>query len=678
MLATLSRLLHFTRRLSRQAPYLPGWLAFALLLPAGGQASVLSPAHQPLQPDPEARAIFTATYNELRRGQLTELQATLERLQDYPLAPYLEYQWFRNQVAYRTVNPEQLHAFLARYPDSSFHARLRDEWLEFLGQERQWHTFLQVTNQHGKPTSTRLQCYQLRAEAEVHGQSLSWLDQSASFWRDNQPLPSSCGALGDTLQLLGLLTAADYRQATLDLMRNRQTAQAWAFRQRLSATDQDWLEFWRSARQNPAQRLQALLDRRIRLDATPAELRDELLVDVLQQHGRTHPTQAHQLVQQLTRARLLSETAGQAVFDHLAIRAAWRNQDSTLELFAQVPADARSLEGREWYARTLLRQARWTELITAIAALDASQQQRHEWRYWLAHALQQTDQAETATPLLQELASHRNYYGFLAARQLGIAPQMNARDVPLDPPRLLALSQQDGLIRAAELYFTGFTEDASREWLYTLRDAGPDDWIQAGWLAYHWGWYNRSVDAANRAGLEDALDLRFPLAHLDTLQPLAQQADIELPLILALIRKESLFNPEARSSVGALGLMQVMPATGQQVSRQLQLGLRPEADLLKPEHNLPVGVHYLSGLLQRYDQDPVLAAAAYNAGPTRANAWRSSLGTNTDPLWVERITFAETRDYVKSLLAFREVYAWRLQQEQDRQARLNGNKQPEG
>ena len=149
--------------------------------------------------------------------------------------------------------------------------------------------------------------------------------------------------------------------------------------------------------------------------------------------------------------------------------------------------------------------------------------------------------------------------------------------------------------------------------------------------------------------------------------------------MLALIRKESLFNPQARSRVGALGLMQVMPATGKQVSRTLQLKMHPETDLLKPEYNLPIGINYLASLMQRYDNNPVLAAAAYNAGPTRTNLWQANLGKEIDPLWVERITYGETRDYVKSLLAFREVYAWRLaQQETLRQAQVNLSNPPKG
>ncbi|MBE0505325.1 MAG: lytic transglycosylase domain-containing protein [Marinospirillum sp.] len=651
-------------------------LVFGLLPAASSTSAFFERSYQPLQPDPAARALFTQTYQQLRRGELTDLSEVLTQLQHYPLAPYLEYQLFRNQLAYKVANHEKIQAFLALHSDKAFQSTLRHEWLEELARQQNWPLFLQQAD-NASITSNRLTCFRLQAEAEVFGTSLSWLETTADFWRNNQPLPGNCKVITEKLHLLGLLKPDDYRTAALQLMQNGQTSQARALHSRLKPADQQWLDYWQKGRQNPAAQLQALLNnpRLLRTDTT---LREEILLDLLKNHARTHPTRTEQLIGQLRNKKLLSDTSGWQVQEYIAIRAAQRNRDNSLELFAKVPAAARSAQGQEWYARTLLRAADWARLHQAILQLPDELQANNEWRYWLAHTLIEQQQPHEANQLLQQLAEERSYYGFLAARSLGIPPRMNELETPINPPVLQQLSQQQGMIRSGELYFTGFVEDANREWFQALRGASTEDWIQAGWLARHWGWHDRSVDAANRAGLHDALDLRFPLAHLETLRPLAQQAGLELPLVLALIRKESLFNPQARSSVGALGLMQVMPATGRQVSNQLRMSLKPETDLLLPEHNLPVGVHYLSGLMRRYDNNPILAASAYNAGPSRANSWRNSLGQETDPLWVERITFAETRDYVKSLLAFSEVYAWRLQQEQERQAQLDSLQQPEG
>jgi len=639
-------------------------------------SAFLAPLSSSSQPNAEQRTLFTATYRELARGQLTDLSEILVELQDYPLAPYLEYQLFRNQLAYQLVDEDQLLAFLRHHEGTAYHNKLQNEWLAHLGKNQNWETFSLVAGDQPL-RDTQLECHRLTAEGSLEGKSLSWLEASAQFWRDNQPLPSSCDSLSQSLNELGFLSSDDYWQAALQLMRAGKTQQAWGYREQLSEEQSQFLDFWRRGRLNPANRLQAALNGYTSALETQPQLSNEVLHDLLELHARTHPTQTQNFIQQLQDKQLLTATSAFNIHELMAIRAAWRNAPDTLKLFAKVPEDQRTAEGKEWFARTHLRRGNWEELIPAIQELPEQESQSNEWRYWLAKAYLGNDQVAKAEPLLESLAQVRNYYGFLAASELGLTPKMNAQPAPLIAAPMQALNELPGIQRAGELYLTGFVEDARREWHHTLSDASSATWQQAAWLAQQWGWYDRSVNAIHNAGLHDALELRFPLAHLDQLRPLAREANLDLALVLALIRKESLFNPEARSRVGALGLMQVMPTTGRQVSQQMQLPLHPERDLLKPEYNLPVGVHYLSGLMQRYQNNPILAAAAYNAGPSRANSWQQQLGKNTDPRWVEQITFAETRDYVKSILAFREVYAWRLQQHELQLVRDTPNT-PEG
>ncbi|MDR9468864.1 transglycosylase SLT domain-containing protein [Marinospirillum sp.] len=626
-------------------------------------SAFFGPQPDSFQPSSEKRELFIETYQELKKGQLPDLSETLVELQGYPLAPYLEYQLFRNQLAYQLVDNEQLLSFLRHHQGTAFHDKLKEEWLVQLGSKQDWKTYTLVAGSQAL-NDPQLECYRLQAEGNLQGRSLSWLETSAQFWRDNQPLPSSCEPLRQSLSKLGFLSQDDYWQGALGLMRAGQTQKAWDYREHLSKEQRQFLDFWRRGRLNPANRLQAAVEDRAAELETQPELGNEVLLDLLEQHASSHPSQTQRFIQQLEDKELLTAASAYRVHELLAIRAAWRNAPDTLELFAEVPENRRTAEGREWFARTQLRRGNWQKLVAAIQELPEALSQSNEWRYWLAKAYLQSDQPKTAEPLLESLAQVRNYYGFLAARELGVPPQMNASPAPLNAVPLQALSEKPGIQRAGELYLTGFVEDARREWHHTLAEASTATWQQAAWLAQNWGWYDRSVNAIHNAGSQNALELRFPLAHLDQLRPLAKKANLDLALVLALIRKESLFNPEARSHVGALGLMQVMPTTGQQVSRQLQTPLLAESDLLKPEYNLPIGVHYLSRLMQRYQDNPTLAAAAYNAGPSRASKWQQQLGKDTDPRWVEQITYAETRDYVKSILAFREVYAWRLQQQQ--------------
>lgn len=625
-------------------------------------SAFFTPQSNSFQPSAEKRTLFSTTYQKLKRGQLLDINATLVELQNYPLAPYLEYQLFRNQVAYQEADHNQLISFLRRHQDAAFYSRLKNDWLNQLGQQQDWETYLLVAGSQALNTP-HLECYRLQAQGQLEGKSLSWLETSADFWRNNQPLAASCDPLSQSLKNLGFLNQKDYWQAALGLMRRGNTEEAWRLRQGVSEEQYQQLEQWRRGRLNPARYLEGIVNNSVKGTSDSSEFKNEVLEDILKRYVSSNPGKAQTFIQQLQDKELLSEKARYSLHEQLALRAAWRNAPETLQLFAKVPENQRSAEGKEWFARTQLRLGNWEELIDAIQQLPKATSQTNEWLYWLAHAYLTQDQSDKAKKLLEHLAKQRNYYGFLAARKLGKPPQMNARPAPLSPAPMQALSEKPGIQRAGELFMTGFIEEARREWHQALSGASSASWQQAAWLAQQWGWYDRSVNAIHNAGLHDALELRFPLAYLDQLKPLAHASGLDPALVLALIRKESLFNPTARSRVGALGLMQVMPTTGQQVSQQLQNALITESDLLKPEYNLPIGVHYLAELMQRFKNNPILAAAAYNAGPSRANSWKQRLGKQTDPHWVEQITFAETRDYVKSILAFREVYAWRLEQQ---------------
>ncbi len=666
--------------MSKWKKTLPLLLILLIIFPATSSSSAFFSRQLPIkQPDLKARQIFADNYLVLRRGELIDITAPLEALKHYPLAPYLQQQLFRNQLAYGVIDKQELSNFLAAHPNTAFQQKLQAEWLEELGKTKDWSSFLIETASNPNPLNSRLTCYQITAEAKVTGINLQWMDKAADYWRNNQPLPTNCKQLTKQLDQLGLLSAHDYQQTALKLMREGHTSAARLLQNKLAKTDQQWLTFWLEAKSNPAKKLRALTQKRLSLRADLA-VKDEVLIHLLKQDARRNPTQANQLAKQLFTHRQLSQQALWQLDEYLAIRSAWSsNHKKTAQLFAAIPSKQLTPEGHESYARSQLRQANWSQLLKIIDAFPEALKQKNEWVYWQAQALNKTNQTAAAKALLKPLAKKRHYYGFLAAQHLGLEPQMNALETPLDTNLINQLRYNPGIERAEELFFTGNLEEARQEWRYTLSKAPVEDQIQAAWLANQWGWHHLSVDIAHRAGLNDAVELRFPLAHLETLRPLAEQANLDLPLVLALIRKESLFNPQARSRVGALGLMQVMPATGKQVANRLKLGIKPEADLLKPEYNLPIGVNYLGGLMQRYNNNPVLAAAAYNAGPTKANAWQKSLGKEINPLWVERITYAETRDYVKSLLAFREVYAWRLaQQETLRQAQINSSSPPKG
>ncbi|MCE7958604.1 MAG: lytic transglycosylase domain-containing protein, partial [Acidobacteria bacterium ACB2] len=146
----------------------------------------------------------------------------------------------------------------------------------------------------------------------------------------------------------------------------------------------------------------------------------------------------------------------------------------------------------------------------------------------------------------------------------------------------------------------------------------------------------------------------YPVAHLPLFSREAASHGISTPLLLALVRQESVFSPVARSRAGAVGLMQVMPSTGRLVARRK--GQKGRPDLADPEKNVELGTAFFAGLLSRYDGDVVSALAAYNAGPGRVDRWRRARPGTPEDEFLESIPIAETRDYVRRVLFYREAY----------------------
>ncbi|MDQ6967176.1 MAG: transglycosylase SLT domain-containing protein, partial [Mariprofundaceae bacterium] len=345
----------------------------------------------------------------------------------------------------------------------------------------------------------------------------------------------------------------------------------------------------------------------------------------------------------------------------IALRAAKQHNIQSATWLANLSEKFQNNETRAWHVRILLLQQQWQQIVTAIQAMPESQQLRSRWMYWQAYALQALNQNTAAELLFEKTASGRGYYSFLSADHLSKAYHMNEK--PVERSSLTSLKKEPYIQRAYEWFQLHETNKASREWAQGLRNASRQTWRQALQLAASWGWYERTVQAAARTGAYNALALRFPLAYLNDVQDIAKQTGLQSSLIWGVIRQESVFNANALSHRGARGLMQLMPTTADYISKKSGLGKVDKQDLFLTPINIRLGSLYLKYLLKRFDNQAVLAIAAYNAGPTRVKRWQDQMPVKDMNIWVELIPFNETRRYVQQVMAFTTVYDWRLQQQ---------------
>jgi len=265
-----------------------------------------------------------------------------------------------------------------------------------------------------------------------------------------------------------------------------------------------------------------------------------------------------------------------------------------------------------------------------------------------------------AEAIYAHLARQRGYYGFLAAHRTGRRYALASAQPALDPELVRRVEALPGVQRALELRALNELPEARLEWRWASRRLSDAELVALAEVGRRHDWHRLSVQAAMKAERWSRLDLRFPLAFSETMLDYARRRNLEPSWVYAVARQESAFMTDARSGAGALGLMQVMPATARRTARRFDIALTSNWHLLDPGKNIEIGTRYLAEMYERYGRNRVLASAAYNAGPGRVNRWLRERAPEPIDLWIELIPFRETRGYVRNVLSFALIYSHRL------------------
>ena len=298
----------------------------------------------------------------------------------------------------------------------------------------------------------------------------------------------------------------------------------------------------------------------------------------------------------------------------------------------------------------------WHEVYTPISRGRAG--------YWLGRAYEAAGDSRRARTWYAQAAEHpTSFYGQLAAEKAGaeIRPALAARDGVSDwrgagfaegsAPGAIRLLAAAGHGNRARWFLTSLAGDLETR----------ADFAALGALALEIGRPDAAVRLAKTAAARGhvIMDIYYPVTDLAE-----ASGPIEPALAKAIARQESELNPEAVSPAGARGVMQLMPATARKVARDLGLSYDRGRLTADPLYNARLGATYMAQMLERYDGAHILAAAAYNAGPSRVDRWLATLGDprrGVDPLdWIEHIPFSETRNYVQRVLEGLHVYRARL------------------
>ncbi|NRA40674.1 MAG: lytic transglycosylase domain-containing protein [Pseudomonadales bacterium] len=611
------------------------------------------------------REIYQLASKAVKQDPNVDLATYLSQLEGYPLQPYLEYQYLSQRFS--TVSDQAIRDFLQRYPKHLSSQRLRANWLMYLGRQSQWQRYQAFKTPADNSLSHR--CFEIRASlsgANDEQRESILANQIRQLWLRGATLPSACRQLEQTFE--------NSRWFSQDIIWQRFEM---AYRQYNNSLAKRLLESLSAESKMLANRL---------LDA-------EKFVDFwLIQLTQADNNRGSNRISSASYKRLLKKIAA---VDHLSF-AGLLDQDS-VPLLAKDRQELKILSAwyfakfdaataLDWMAeqkeynsfgfqkktlRYTLQAKRWFDFKQAYERADANLRKESEWRYWYAKSLWWLSQDEakyglsqrqqwlnTAEQEFSALSYRRGFYGLLAAqyvhRDHSFNQSVDLANWPIDA------NFADRFAASIELLLLDDYSQALREWVAASKGLSRDQWRQTAALAYQLGWHERMLRAIVNGSFGATIAEQYPLAFIDSFSKQASTTGIDISWLLAMSRQESGFAPLIRSSKGATGVMQLMPATAQQLCRELELDY-DFAKLKDADFNIMLGSYYVKQLLDRYEQNYILATAAYNAGPHRVDEWLSLREVDEDwAHWVATIPYRETRKYVQSILAFSHYYQQRL------------------
>lgn len=312
----------------------------------------------------------------------------------------------------------------------------------------------------------------------------------------------------------------------------------------------------------------------------------------------------------------------------------------------------------QWRLSQALKQQDWQRLIVDSKQLPSKYKDDLKWKYWYARALIETNETERGRYLLEALANERHYYGFLAASYLRAPANMQHKPLAFSLAEKKRVISYPAAKRAFEFYHLGRYYQARSEWNYLISQLNNKEKLIAAKVANENEWFDRTIFTLANVGYLDDVALRFPKAFDEEINRYANNEKIAPAWAFAIARRESSFMTDAHSPAGARGLMQLMPNT----AKSLKKGKVNRNYLLNAGNNIQLGTRYLKKLLDRNSGNQVLATASYNAGPHRVKSWLKDLKSIPADIWIETIPFKETRNYVKSVLAYQEIYQHKPEQ----------------
>ncbi len=617
-------------------------LIFSFMNTANGQITAQNKADE----------VILEMNQAFKKNDKAQLSRLLPKAKGHDLESWAAYWELR--VRLDQASDSEIQQFFSQYAGTYAEDRLRNDWLLQLGRQREWNTFAQEYPRFRMNDDREVRCYALATEALLSKPETP--AELKRLWYAFRDTEDGCTYTAEKLHDQKKIDVLDvWRKARLAMDNNRPRAAQLALN--IESTELGKQAILIHA--DP----QKYLDKRI---LAITKKRKELSVLALIRVANTDPDKAAQLLEKKW-GLMLNKEEHNWVWAVIGKQAAQKLQDNAHGYFNKV---SRNQDLNDdlliWKTRAALRQGDWKAVVASIDAMDSAKQDP-TWIYWKArgqlalHTAPTDPQRAEATAALQSIASVKGFYEQLALEELGQAITAPPRPAALTPQEKLTAAQNAGLQRALYALSLGLRSEGNREWNYTTNLHTPGgmserELLAAADLACSKQVWDRCINTSDRTKTQIDFDQRFPMPLKETVLRKSKDVQLDPAYVYGLIRQESRFIMDAKSVVGASGLMQVMPATAKWTAKKIGLTNFQVPQLNEHETNVTIGTGYLKLVLDDFDGSMPLAAAAYNAGPSRSRNWRKGPVLEA-AIWAENIPFTETRDYVKKVLSNTTNYA---------------------
>jgi soluble lytic murein transglycosylase len=582
---------------------------------------------------------FLALREASRRGDADRASELAYRLSNYPIPSYVDYYQLKPRL--KDASEEEIRSYLARYSGSAIADRLRNDWLLELGKTGDWVRFDEQYPQFELKDDTQLKCYALTSRA-LKGENVA--QDARALLVSAKDYSEGCVGLIRMLAQNGQFDADDLWAQIRLAAEAGSSAFARRFAPLAGASDAALTQ----AIDKPALT--------VARGAGSGRVAHETFIVALGRAARNNPEQAafalNNAAQQLTPKE---QALGWA---QIAMQASLKLAPEAADYWRKAGGAPLSIEGHQWKVRAALRAGDWKLVKAGIEAMPSTLRDDSAWTYWMARALKAERRQEAAQALFQSISAQTSFYGQLALEELDQKITIPPRAAPVTAEEIAPMAENAGFKRALKFFELNLRFEGYREWNWELRRMNERQHLAAAEFARQVDVLDRMVNTSDRTRSEVDFTQRFPTPYRDVMQAATKTLGLEMAWVYGLIRQESRFIMHARSHVGASGLMQLMPATARYVAGKIGMTDFAHGRINEIDTNILLGTSYLNMVLNDLEGSQALATAAYNAGPGRPRAWRSTLTRAVEgAIFAESIPFSETRDYVKKVMSNATYYA---------------------